>query len=77
MSLLRDRLICDWRQASKWWSVRMNAIGALLLPALTMVPSMPPEVQAMLPLKVRALLIGLWCIASLGARVIAQKKPSA
>lgn len=70
---LRARLIDDWREASRFWSVRMNAAGALLLPLLTMVPSMPAEIQAMLPPTLRAILVGLWCVASIGARLFAQK----
>lgn len=73
LAAVRARLVDDWRQASAWWSVRINAVGALLLPLLTMVPSMPPEVQAMLPPTLRAALVGLWCLAAIAARLIAQK----
>ena len=73
MDLLKARLVDDWREASRWWSVRLNALGAILLPLLTMVPSMPAEVQALLPPALRALLVALWCVASIAARLWAQK----
>jgi hypothetical protein len=76
MNWLKNRLVDDWRQASHWWSVRMNAIGALLLPVVTLVPSMPVEVQALLPPAARAVLVALWCVASIAVRLIAQKPKS-
>lgn len=71
---LRARLVDDWREASRWWSVRINAAGAVLLPLLTMVPSMPAEIQALLPPTLRAVLVAAWCITAIGARLFVQKK---
>jgi hypothetical protein len=73
---LKARLVADWRDASHWWSVRMNALGAILYPLLISVQAMPPEVQAIFPLKYRALAAGLFSLAALLARVWAQKKPN-
>jgi hypothetical protein len=73
MAAVRARLVDDWRQAGRWWSVRLNALGALLLPLLTMVPSMPAEVQEALPPALRAVLVALWCLAAIAVRVWAQK----
>lgn len=69
---LRARLVDDWRQATEWWSVRWNALGAVVLPLLTMVPSLPAEVQALLPPAVRAIAAALWCVAAIGFRLWAQ-----
>lgn len=74
LAALESRLVNDWRQASRWWSVRINALGAILLPLLTLVPSMPGEIQALFPAPVRAILAAAWCVAAIIARMTAQKK---
>jgi hypothetical protein len=74
---LKPRLIDDWRQAGKWWSVRWNAFGAVVLPLMQAVPSMPAEVQAVFPLPVRAGVACAWCVIAIYFRVYAQKKPNA
>lgn len=71
---LTDHLVDDWREATRWWSVRWAALGAILLPLLTMVPSMPDEIQGILPPSVRAAAAVLWCVASIAFRLMAQKK---
>lgn len=73
MSWIRDRLVSDWREASQWWSVRWNAVGAVVLPLMQAVPSMPPEAQAIFPLPVRAAVAFLWCVTAIYFRVYAQK----
>ena len=77
MSFIRDRLLCDWRTITKWWSVRWAALGTFVLPIMTIVPSLPNEVQALLPPTVRVLVTGLWCLLYIAFRVTAQKKPGA
>lgn len=74
MSWLTDRLVADYRTIAKMWSVRMNAIGAVLYPLLIAVQAMPPEIQALFPLKYRALAAGLYSLAVVAARVWPQKK---
>jgi hypothetical protein len=68
------RLVDDWREAKKWWSVRLSAIGAVLYPLLISVQAMPPEIQAMFPVPYRALVGGLFSLAVLVARVYSQRK---
>jgi hypothetical protein len=75
LAALKARLVDDWRDAAKWWSVRWNAVGALVLPLMQAVPSMPPEVQAVFPVAVRAAVACLWCVVAIYFRVYAQKKP--
>lgn len=70
---IEARLVADWRDALKWWSVRWNAAGAVLMPLLMSVPSMPPEIQALLPESLRAVIAALWCSAAIGFRVWGQK----
>jgi hypothetical protein len=72
-NMLCDRLVDDWHRALRLWSVRVNALGAIVLPLLTMVPALPVEIQALFPPAVRALLAALWCVAAIGARLIKQK----
>lgn len=74
LAAIQARLVADWRQAASWWSIRWAMIGAILLPLLQMVPDMPDAVQGIFPAAVRAILAGLWCIASIVSRLIAQKK---
>lgn len=73
---IKDRLVDDWREASRWWSVRWTALGALILPLMQAVPSMPPEVQAVFPMPVRATLACLWCVIAIYFRVYAQRPPN-
>jgi len=77
MTAIQKRLVDDWRQAWRWWSVRMTAIGTLLGGALAIMPSMPAEVQAMIPTKYRLIAVGLWAMASLYSRVAKQRAPGA
>jgi hypothetical protein len=71
---LKSRLVADWRTIMKFWSVRMAAIGAILYPLLISVQAMPPEVQAIFPLKYRALAALIFQMASLYVRVVVQPK---
>lgn len=73
---IKARLVEDWKQATRWWSVRMTAIGAILYPLLISVQAMPPEVQALFPLRYRAIAAGLFQLAVIAARVWGQKTPN-
>lgn len=73
----RDRLVADWRTITKFWSVRMNAVGAILYPLLISVQAMPEPVQQMLPVEYRAIAAGLFAIASIIVRVFVQPKLNA
>lgn len=77
VSAIKGRLVTDWCNATKWWSVRWNALGAIVLPLMQAVPTMPAEVQALFPVAVRAAVSGLWCIIAIYFRVYAQKRPGA
>lgn len=71
---LNARLVADWRTLTKFWSVRMTAIGAVLYPLLISVQVMPPEVQAVFPIKYRALVALAFQMASFYVRVVVQPK---
>lgn len=74
-------LIQNWRQAWRWWSVRVSALGALLTALLLAAPdlaialwqALPPELAALLPRHAELLVpLGLQLAAAI-ARVIRQR----
>ena len=71
---LEGRLIADYRTICKLWSVRWAALGTFLLPIMTVVPSLPAEVQALLPPTVRVIVTGVWSMVYIALRVWPQKK---
>lgn len=74
---ITDHLVDDVRSIARWWSVRMTLIGGLLGGVLSAMPAMPPEVQAVVPVKYRVAAIGVWMIAAVVARVVKQKPNAA
>jgi hypothetical protein len=70
------RLVADWRELTKWWSVRLSALGAVIYPLLISVQAMPPEIQGLFPVAYRAIAAGMFSVAVLVARIYAQKKPN-
>jgi hypothetical protein len=74
LQTLRDRLVCDWRVILQFWSVRWAAFGTFLLPIMTIVPSLPHEVQELLPPTVRVIVTGAWSLIYIALRVWPQKK---
>lgn len=74
MNWLKQRLVDDWHGMLRWWSVRMTLIGGLLATLLSLMPSMPAEVQAALPIRYRLVLVAVWALAALLSRVLQQKK---
>ena len=70
------RLEDDWRSAWRWWSVQMHVVGTLVAALLIMVPSMPPELQQLLPTPARAGLVAVWAMAGLAARLVKQRTAS-
>jgi uncharacterized membrane-anchored protein len=74
VSCLRDRLVADWQTIIRFWSVQWAALGTILLPIMTVVPSLPAEVQALLPPTVRVIVTGAWSLIYIALRVWPQKK---
>lgn len=77
----RFEFIEDWRQAWRFWSVRLAAAGGALQAllawwpdaALVMWNSMPDEVKALLPQSAVMTLPLLFFAASIVARILKQK----
>jgi hypothetical protein len=77
LGAIKDRMVADWGTMTKFWSVRMNAIGAVLYPLLISVQAMPAPIQELFPVQYRAIAAGVFAIASLAVRFIIQPKLSA
>jgi hypothetical protein len=69
---VRARLVDNWTSAWRWWSNWMHVVGTTLAGLLLLVPAMPLEVQAMVPLRYRVLAIGVWTLAGFAARLVRQ-----
>lgn len=70
---LDDWLIENWRRAWTFLSVKWAALGAIVLPIMQLVPSLPKEVQDILPVWVRAPVAFIWCVVFVLLRL---KKPA-
>lgn len=75
------RLLPNWRQAWRWWSVRVSALGALLAAIALLAPdvvgavwsALPPDLVAQLPRNVAmAVPLGLE-LATILARITRQR----
>lgn len=77
---IRDRLVENWRSAWRWWSLRLNALGLLILGFVQFDPVGALFVWNMMPSHVRAFLpsnfllyVGLALFAlSMIARMVKQ-----
>ncbi len=71
----------NWRQAWRWWSVRVSALGALLYTLLLAFPDfvlelwalLPQEVVAQLPAHVAGVVPIAFFVAAIAARVLKQR----
>ncbi len=68
------RLIPDWRDAWRWFSVQALAVLALL-PVVW--PTLPPQVHAWVPEEWRPWIIVALAIGGIAGRLIDQKKAPA
>jgi len=75
----------DWRQAWRWWSVRVSAIGAILMAAAIAAPDvlnalwtgLPPELRALVPDHLASKIsLGLF-VLTIAARLLPQPAPGA
>ncbi|MGH6659728.1 MAG: hypothetical protein ACREBP_01015 [Sphingomicrobium sp.] len=81
---IKRHLVDNWRHAWRWWSLRFNALGLLILSFVSFDPvgalgvwnMMPPEVRAYLPHNFVLWVGGIFMFLSMLARVTKQKKPN-
>lgn len=73
MNRLDDWLVEGWRKAWAWWSVQLHLVASLVMGVVLMVPSMPQEIQDILPASVRGLLVAAWVALGLWVRLKKQK----
>ena len=79
------KLLPYWRDAWKFWSVRIAALAAVLSTILTVSPeiilnvwsSLPDDIKAHVPAAYIRLIVPLIMLASIYARVVHQPKVSA
>ena len=64
--------VADWRQCWRWLSVHAHLIGTAVLGIVLLAPSLPDEVQAVVPVKWRALVLAVWAVLGLLARLKKQ-----
>lgn len=76
MKWLTTRLVEDWREAWRWWSVQMHLLASMVLMAVQLVPAMPGELQAIIPQPWGAVVTALWTLLGLYARVAKQRGPT-
>jgi hypothetical protein len=70
---MKIRLVPDWSKALRWWSVQLHLAATGFLAVYALVPSVPPEIAAIIPPAYRAPLLALWAVLGLAARVIEQR----
>lgn len=68
------KLVADWRQAWRWFSVQALALVALL-PVVW--PSLPPQVTGWVPEEWRPWVVVVIAIGGIAGRLIDQNKASA
>jgi hypothetical protein len=79
------KLIDGWRQAWRLWSVRLSALGAIIMGWVALTPdallqawnALPDDVQAMVPEHVGKLIPFALFVAALIARLVPQPKAAA
>ncbi|UYY60094.1 hypothetical protein [Sphingomonas sp. S2-65] len=79
------KLIDGWRQAWRLWSVRVSALGAILMGWATLAPDalmqvwnvLPDDVRAIVPAPIGDVVPFMLFLAALAARFIPQPKAAA
>ena len=65
------KLVDDWKQCLRWWSVRGALVLAILPPVWV---SMPPDVKAMLPPEWQPWVLTLIAIGTIAGRMKDQSR---
>ena len=80
---LEKRLVDDWCLAWRWWSLRFNAVGLLILGAVNFDPAavmwiwngMPPYVRIHIPPSVLTTISWVLFLLAMLSRMVKQKPP--
>lgn len=59
---LRSKFIDDCKNFYKLWSVWFHTLSTAIIGALLLMPSMPVEIQQLIPVPYRAVAIGVWLL---------------
>jgi hypothetical protein len=74
LARIRARLVADWKDSWRWWSVRLHAAVALLALLVATVPGVPAELQAVIPAAWRAPLVAAYSLLGIALRLVQQRK---
>jgi hypothetical protein len=74
MNKLVSILVEDWRNARRWWSIRIHAFALTYLALFALMPVLSPQIAALLPSPLQTPVIGAYAVLGIVARLIAQKK---
>ncbi len=66
-----------WKDLVRLYSVWMHILGTVIIGIFALVPALPAEVQAVIPLKYRAIALAVWAIGGPLARAIKQHRDEA
>lgn len=72
MERIRALLVDDLRSTWKLWSVWFHTASTLVIGALLLTPSMPDQVQALIPAPYRAAAIAVWWLGGYFLRAAKQ-----
>lgn len=70
-----QKLIDNWRDAWKFWSIRLHVIATTVAGFLLLTPQMPEEVQNLLPDWLKPIAIAVWLVLGIYVRLAKQGKP--
>ena len=79
------KLISEWKQAWRYWSVKLNALGLAIMGYLWFDPSavlyivnlMPPAVRQLLPFHIEAFIGATFFALAMISRLVKQPKAQA
>lgn len=70
---MTDRLVDDWRDCLRWWSVRWMAFTGLVLEFVQLAPVIPPEIMQVIPQPWGHIVPAVWTALGIFARLYKQK----
>lgn len=75
-SNLQGKFIDDCKKWYKLWSIWFHTASTAIIGVLLLMPSMPAEVQVLVPVPYRAIAIAVWLVLGFFLRVKKQGAPT-
>ena len=66
------KMIDNWRDAWKFWSLRLHVVATFAAGFLLMTPQMPEEIQNLLPDWLKPIAIAAWLLIGIYVRLVKQ-----